>query len=176
MWRSSQKIDIKHYVIIASLVNGMGEYVHIKEMENELENQAENKQTKTARIQPYMWKKGQSGNPTGRPKGKTMKEYARELLQCQTEEERQEFLNGIPKVDIWKLAEGLPQQDITSGGEAIIPVPLINYVRDNNSNKQNTETIPENKDSAGGDISVKDSINTDLPNLTGPAGQNDNLN
>jgi hypothetical protein len=57
-------------------------------------------------ILPYMWKKGQSGNPAGRPKGKTMKEYAKEMLACQTEEERQEFLHGLPKEVIWKMAEG----------------------------------------------------------------------
>jgi len=76
-------------------------------------------------ITPYMWKRGQSGNPAGRPKGKTMKEWAREVLACQTEEERQAFLHGIPKSDIWKMAEGLPQQDITSGGEKINPIPIL---------------------------------------------------
>lgn len=77
---------------------------------------------KIAAIFPYMWKKGQSGNPAGRPKGKTMKEYARELLECQTEEERQEFLHGLPKEIIWKMAEGNPvtATDLTSKGEKVV--------------------------------------------------------
>lgn len=62
-------------------------------------------------ILPYMWKKGQSGNPAGRPKGKTMKEYAKELLACQTEEERQAFLHGLSKDIIWRMAEGNPISD-----------------------------------------------------------------
>lgn len=66
------------------------------------------KNRSTGSDRPWLWKKGQSGNIQGRPKGKTMKEYARELLQRQTEEERQAFLNGLPKEIIWKMAEGNP--------------------------------------------------------------------
>lgn len=69
-------------------------------MEEETDNQNNNR--------PWLWKKGQSGNLKGRPKGKSMKEYARDYLASMTDEERQEFLDGIPKVDIWKLAEGNP--------------------------------------------------------------------
>lgn len=108
------------------------------EEEFELDKQGESKEDKIARIQPYMWKKGQSGNPSGRKKGKTMKEYARELLECQTEEERQDFLHGLSKEIIWKMAEGMPQTntDITSGGK---PIPLFdnttNVIPNNNSDQ-----------------------------------------
>lgn len=86
-------------------------------------------QTKNSE-RPWLWKKGQSGNPAGRPKGKTMKEYVREYLERMTDEERDTFLEGIPKEVIWKMGEGNPKQDtdITSAGEKIMYLPseLIN--------------------------------------------------
>jgi len=69
------------------------------------------KLAKVAPILPYMWKKGQSGNIMGRPKGKTMKEYAREYLARMTDEERDEWLEGLDKEIIWKMSEGNPKQD-----------------------------------------------------------------
>lgn len=94
------------------------------------------KEKRIAPILPYMWKKGQSGNPAGRPKGKTMKEYARELLACQTDEEREEFLNGIDKRTIWEMAEGKAEAktDITTGGEKITWNEQKTYIN---------ETIPK---------------------------------
>ena len=79
-------------------------------------------------LQPYAYKKGQSGNIEGRPKGKTLKEYCRDFLSCQSEEERQEFLEGLPKDLIWRMAEGNPQTntDLTSQGKAI-NVTAVNW-------------------------------------------------
>lgn len=77
---------------------------------------------------PYMWKKGQSGNPAGRTKGKTMKEYARELLEAQTEEERQDFLHGLPKETIWKMAEGNPESKSEVKQETTITPVLVRFL------------------------------------------------
>jgi hypothetical protein len=70
---------------------------------------------------PWLWKKGQSGNILGRPKGKTMKEWTKQYLERMTDEERDEFMEGMPKEIIWKMAEGNPRQDtdVTSGGEKL---------------------------------------------------------
>ena len=78
------------------------------------------------RIRPYQWKKGQSGNIMGRPKGKTMKDYARQYLERMTDEERDEWLEGLDKDVIWEMAENKPRQDtdITSGGEPIKGVDI----------------------------------------------------
>jgi len=80
----------------------------------EVENQAKNK---VDYIRPYMWKKGQSGNIMGRPKGKTMKEYARQYLERMTDEERDAWLEGLSKDTIWEMAEGKAKQDVEMSGE-----------------------------------------------------------
>lgn len=59
-----------------------------------------------ANLLPYQYKKGQSGNPSGRPKGISLKEYARNKLLTMTDEEREDFFNGLPKDKIWEMAEG----------------------------------------------------------------------
>ena len=76
-------------------------------------------------LQPFQWKAGQSGNPKGRKAGKSMKDYAREILSKFTEEERKEFLMGLPKDIIWRMAEGNPAQDAETKIKIDIPLPIL---------------------------------------------------
>lgn len=79
-------------------------------MEEELKDQSNSR--------PWLYKKGQSGNPAGRPPGLfSMKEYVKKKLNSMTDEEREEFLEGVDKKLIWEMAEGKAKQDVELSGE-----------------------------------------------------------
>lgn len=71
-----------------------------------------NSQEQNENSKPWLYKKGQSGNPGGRPKGsKSLKTYIKERFERMSDEEKEEFLDGLPKDVIWKMGEGNPKQD-----------------------------------------------------------------
>ena len=74
------------------------------------------------------FKKGFSGNLSGRPKG-TMKDYLRRKLCDMDDEQKEEFLKTVAHEMQIKLAEGNPesQTDITSNGESLNAV-LVKFI------------------------------------------------
>ena len=78
------------------------------------------KRGKADHLAPYQFKPGQSGNPSGRTPGKSLKEYAKEMLASMTEEERQDYLKGLSKDIIWKMAEGNPKNDVDLNAKVTI--------------------------------------------------------
>ncbi len=69
------------------------------------------------------FKPGQSGNPGGRPKG-TLKDFVRQMFIEMSEEEKTKWLkaNKVNAIDIWKMGEGLPKQDVDFKGEMVSKV------------------------------------------------------
>ena len=80
----------------------------------------EKKRGNAERIAPWQFKKGVSGNPMGRPPGKSMKERAKAYLAGLTDEEAEEFFEGIDKKTVWEMAEGKAKQDLGLTGSLSI--------------------------------------------------------
>lgn len=92
-------------------------------------------------LEEYKWKPGESGNPNGRPPGKTLKEWAREFFVNLPDDEKLEFIKSLPGDIVWRMAEGNPQTDITSEGKQLPTPLLLNLdVPNNDSNKENSST------------------------------------
>lgn len=118
-----------------------------EDIENDLNDLAGEQQSirerRIAQLRPYQYKKGQSGNPTGRTPGVSGKERMKRKIAGMTDDEFEYFIEGINKLDLFKMGEGNPETstDITSGGETINQV-LVKFVdgKSNETTKDNTNT------------------------------------
>jgi hypothetical protein len=88
------------------------------------EHQARN--SPAEHLKSFQFKKGVSGNPGGRPKGTvSLKTYARNYLMGLSEEEKYDFMEGLNKIDVWKMAEGNAKQDTSTDIKVTMPTPIL---------------------------------------------------
>lgn len=71
------------------------------------------------------YKPGQSGNLKGRPRD-PLKQYSLREFNDWNDKQKKKFLDKVSPLDRWKMTEGNPSNDVTSGGEPI-NVNIINY-------------------------------------------------
>lgn len=82
---------------------------------------------------PWLFKPGVSGNPMGRPPGRSLKDRAKAYLAGLTDEEAVEYFAGMNKKDVWEMAEGKAKQDMGLTGHL-----TISQILDNLENGQET--------------------------------------
>lgn len=83
-----------------------------------------------------------TGAGPGRPKGKTLKEYQAERFRGMSDEEKEEWLKDIAKIEKWRMSEGNPESKMEAKVEGNLIIQTVSYADNNNSPQVSTENIP----------------------------------
>lgn len=101
-------------------------------------------------LKEYQFQAGNNANPTGRPRGKSLKTFVKDMLENMDDDHKAIYLKQLDPEFVWRMAEGNPvtNSDITSKGERIIIMPS-ELIEKNNKiidvNATNTGSIDDSK-------------------------------
>jgi hypothetical protein len=88
-------------------------------------------------LKQYQFQKGNNANPNGRPKGKSLKTFVREMFENMPEEDKAEFLKCVDPELVWRMSEGNPHSTEDSKVTVELPQPILDVIQQNNSNSEN---------------------------------------
>ena len=89
------------------------------------------------------FKPGVSGNPAGRPRGSTLKEYQANKFRSMSDEEKDEYLSDVAKIERWRMSEGNPHSTEDSKVEGTIKHYTITVGEGTMDNQVETAVVDE---------------------------------